>query len=187
MFKRIVRTSTPLLALAVGVAAFPVGWRKGNLRDKKILHINEAVVEQIEQTEDYKNLVADPKNVQYNSSHAFPDQHHKNYVGTGLLFGPNLFEIDPIVFLNEEAGEITSFYHLGDKLVSQDGQIHNGVVSTILDEGLCSAGFPLLPSKKGVTASLSIDFKNQAPPGSTVVLRAKVVEHKRRKVVIEGS
>ncbi|KAK6465086.1 HotDog domain-containing protein [Scheffersomyces coipomensis] len=187
MFKRLVRTSVPLIAFGVGVAAFPVNYRKGNWREKKLLHINESIVNQISSTDEYKALIEDPNTSRYNSSDAFPDQHHKNYVGTGLLFGPDLFEIDPIVFLNEKQGELTSFYHLGDKLISQDGKIHNGIVSTILDEGLCSCGFPLLPSKKGVTASLSIDFKNQAPPGSTVVLRAKVVEAKGRKVVIEGN
>ncbi|KAK6204379.1 HotDog domain-containing protein [Scheffersomyces amazonensis] len=187
MFKRLVRTSVPLVAFGVGVAAFPANWRKGNWREKKLLHINDDVVEKITLSKEYKDLAADPDTSQYSSSETFPNQHHKNYVGTGLLFGPDLFEIDPIVFLNEKKGELTSFYHLGDKLISQDGQVHNGVVSTILDEGLCSCGFPLLPSKKGVTASLSIDFKNQAPPGSTVVLRAKVVEAKGRKVVIEGN
>ncbi|KAK6458037.1 HotDog domain-containing protein [Scheffersomyces xylosifermentans] len=187
MFRRLVRTVTPLVAFGVGIAAFPAEWRKGNWRDKKILHINDSVLQQIQDSEIYKTLLADKNYTQYNTSHAFPDQHHKNYVATGLLFGPNLFEIDPIVFLSEKNGELTSFYHLGDQLISQDGQIHNGVISTILDEGLCSAGFPLLPSKKGVTASLSIDFKNQAPPGSTVVLRAKVLEAKGRKVVIEGT
>ena len=65
-------------------------------------------------------------------------------------------------------------------------QIHNDVVSTILDECLCACGFSKLPSKKGVTAKLSIDFLNQARPESTVVLRAKVTEAKGRKVVIQG-
>lgn len=171
-----------MLAFGVGIAAFPKDWRKGQFGDKKLLVINDSVLEQIRSTDRYKQLVNDPNLKHYNSSHAFPDQHHKNYVNTGLLFGPDLMEIDPIVFLDEKNGELTSFYHLGDKLISQDGQIHNGIVSTILDEGLCSAGFPLLPSKKGVTASLLIDFKNQAPPQSTVVLHAKVKEAKGRKI-----
>ena len=186
MFRSLVRKTTPLLAFGVGIAAFPKDWRKGQFGDKKLLVINDSVLEQIRSTDRYKQLVNDPNLKHYNSSHAFPDQHHKNYVNTGLLFGPDLMEIDPIVFLDEKNGELTSFYHLGDKLISQDGQIHNGIVSTILDEGLCSAGFPKLPSKKGVTASQLIDFKNQAPPQSTVVLHAKVKEAKGRKVVIEG-
>ena len=75
--------------------------------------INDSVLEQIRSTDRYKQLVNDPNLKHYNSSHAFPDQHHKNYVNTGLLFGPDLMEIDPIVFLDEKNGELTSFYHLG--------------------------------------------------------------------------
>lgn len=186
MFKSIFRKTVPLVAFGVGLTAFPKDWRKGQFGDKKLLVINDSVLQQIESSDIYKELSANTNLRMYNSSHKFPDQHHKNYVNTGLLFGPDLMEIDPVVFIDENVGELTSFYHLGDKLISQDGQIHNGVVSTILDEGLCSAGFPLLPSKKGVTAKLLIDFKNQAPPQSTVVLHAKVKEHKGRKVVIEG-
>ncbi|CAK9435786.1 uncharacterized protein LODBEIA_P04720 [Lodderomyces beijingensis] len=187
MFRGLVRKTVPLVAFGVGLAAFPKEWRKGNFNtDKKLIHINNLVLKQIEATDEYQKLISNPDYKKYTSSKAFPEQHHKNYVNTGLLFGPNLMEIDPVVFVNDKTGELTSFYHLGDKLISQDGQIHNGIVSTILDEGLCSAGFPLLPSKKGVTASLSIDFKNQAPPQSTVVLHAKVKEAKGRKVVIEG-
>lgn len=186
MFKGLVRKTIPLVAFGVGIAGFPRDWRAGHPQDTKLLHINEEVLRQIQSTKEYKQLESNKSLRQYNSSNAFPGQHHNNYVGTGLLFGPDLFEIDPIVFIDEEKGELTSFYHLGDKLISQDGQIHNGVVSTILDEGLCAAGFPLLPAKKGVTAKLLIDFKNQAPPQSTVVLRAKVKEAKGRKVVIGG-
>ncbi|QEL62169.1 hypothetical protein SBP28_004180 [Candidozyma auris] len=65
--------------------------------------------------------------------------------------------------------------------------LHNGITATILDEGLCACGFSSLPSKRGVTANLTIDFKNQAQPQSTVVLRAKVAEAKGRKVVIDGT
>ncbi|EMG50757.1 hypothetical protein SBY92_001534 [Candida maltosa Xu316] len=186
MFKSLVRKTTPLIAFGVGLAAFPKEWRKGQFSDRKLLVINDSVLDQIKSTDTFKTLLANPDLKHYNSSNKFPDQHHHNYVNTGLLFGPDMMEIDPIVFIDEKKGELTSFYHLGDKLISQDGQIHNGIVSTILDEGLCSAGFPLLPSKKGVTARLSIDFKNQAPPRSTVVLHAKVKDAKGRKVVIEG-
>lgn len=186
MFKGIVRKTVPLMAFGVGIVVFPQDWKKNKFGEQKLLNINESVLQQIQNTTEYKTLNNDPSYTLHKKSEMFPDQHHNNYIGTGLLFGPDLFEIDPIVFLNEEKGLLTSFYHLGDQLISQDGQIHNGIVSTILDEGLCTCGFPLVPSKKGVTAKLSIDFKNQAPPGSTVVLRANVIEVKGRKAVIEG-
>ncbi|KAG7665930.1 uncharacterized protein J8A68_000553 [[Candida] subhashii] len=123
MFKGLVRKTIPLVAFGVGIAGFPRDWRAGHPQDTKLLHINEEVLRQIQSTKEYKQLESNKSLRQYNSSNAFPGQHHNNYVGTGLLFGPDLFEIDPI---------------------------------------------------------------NQAPPQSTVVLRAKVKEAKGRKVVIGG-
>lgn len=187
MFRAITRISSPFIALGLGFAAFPRDLRKGNFTsERKLTSFNQSVIEQIQTTSEYQKLQSDDSVTMHYSSDAFPSQHHKNSVGSGILFGPNLMEIDPIIFLNREQGQLTGFYHLGLQLVSQDGQIHNGIVSTILDEGLCSCGFPFLPSKKGVTAKLSIDFKNQVPPGSTVILRAKVKETNGRKVIIHG-
>ena len=77
MFRSLVRKTTPLLAFGVGIAAFPKDWRKGQFGDKKLLVINDSVLEQIRSTDRYKQLVNDPNLKHYNSSHAFPDQHHK--------------------------------------------------------------------------------------------------------------
>lgn len=187
MFRTFTRLTVPVVAFGAGFALFPSLWRKGNWQPSKLTHINKSVLETIEASSLYQKLDKDDSTIKYYTSEMFPEQHHKNHVGTGLLFGPNLFEIDPVLFINESKGELTGFYHLGKELISQDGLIHNGVTSTILDEGLCACGFAKLPSKKGVTANLTINFHNQAPPDSTVVLHAKVVEHRGRKVVIEGT
>ncbi|CCE83885.1 Piso0_004481 [Millerozyma farinosa CBS 7064] len=187
MIRGITRLSTTLVALGVGVAAFPAQWRKSSGIDNKLTHINSEVAERLENTSEFQRLEADPNTEKHYSSHVMPEQHRENYVSTGLFFGRQLHELDPIVFLNKKDREMTAFYHLGDKLVAADGKIHNGVVSTILDEGLCRCGFPFLPSGRGVTAKLSLNFRNEAPPQSTLVLRAKVTETKGRKVVINGS
>lgn len=187
LIRTLTRLTTPLAAFGIGFALFPSDWRKGKWAPPKLTTFNAEVMHKLQQSPLYRQLDDDAEIIKYYSSDMFPDQHRKNHVGSGLLFGPDLFEVDPVVFLNEAQGELTAFYHLGGRLISDDGQIHNGVSATILDEGLCSCGFSKLPSKKGVTASLSIDFKNQAPPNSTLVLRAKVVEAKGRKVVIEGT
>ncbi|KAL7665753.1 Thioesterase domain-containing protein [[Candida] zeylanoides] len=186
MLKFAVRLATPLAGLAAGYTMFPREWRKSASRDTRLTTFNTAVLQQLEATAEFERLAAAPQVQRISHSANFPSQHHTNYVGSGLLFGPDLMEIDPVLFANASAGEITSFYHLGSKLASSDGQIHNGIVATILDEGLCMCGFPRLPSKKGVTAKLAIHFDNQAPPNSTVVLRAKVTEAKGRKVTIDG-
>lgn len=185
--RTLTRLTTPFIAFGIGFALYPKEWRKGKISgDRKVSDLNQSLLEQISQTEEFQRVNSNELITKHNSSSLFPVQHLKNHVGSGLLFGPDLFEIDPIIFLDKQEGQLTSFYHLGKKLISQDGKIHNGIVSTILDEGLCSCGFAKLPSKKGVTAKLSIDFKNQAPPNSTVILKGKVTESKGRKVVIDG-
>ena len=186
MFKRITRTTVPLVALAGGFFLFPKEWRKNHQNVYTLNHFNEEAAKKLTESSEYQVLDNNKAFTRMSISHEFPQQHKENHATSGILFGPHLMEVDLIIFINPSDGELVSFFHLGAKLVSHDGQIHNGVVSTILDEGLCACGFSKLPSKKGVTAKLSIDFLNQARPESTVVLRAKVTEAKGRKVVIQG-
>lgn len=187
ILRGVVKVFVPITAFGAGFALFPAEWKKNSWQPAKLTHINTSVLAQIENSPLYKQLDADENVVKHYTSEKIPHQHVPNHVGSGLLFGPHLFEVDPVVFLDEKNGELTAFYHLGSQLVSQDGLLHNGVTATILDEGLCTCGFARLPSKKGVTANLTIDFQNQAQPDSTVVLRAKVTESRGRKVVIEGN
>ncbi|ODV78056.1 uncharacterized protein CANTADRAFT_54891 [Suhomyces tanzawaensis NRRL Y-17324] len=186
MFKGLVRTTVPLVAFGVGLAAFPALWRKSSWNQRKLLHTNDDVVRQIELLDEFQHLAKDANVELTYSSHTFPEQHHLSHVGVALLQGKDLHEIDPIIFVDHVQHQLTGFYHLGNKLVSQDGGIHNGIVATIFDEGMVYCGFPLLPSGRGVTAKLSVDFASQAPPNTTVVLKTRVVEHKGRKVVVEG-
>lgn len=187
MIRFITKLTLPVVALSTGFLFFPKEWRKSSHLDRKLTSFNSNVLEELTKTKEFQKLANDESITKIIKSETFPLQFQSNHVGSGILFGPNLMEIDPVIFISEGTGELTSFYHLGSGLISQDGQIHNGIISTILDEGLCFCGFPKLPSKKGVTAKLSINFENQAPPNSTVVLRAKVIEAKGRKVVIDGS
>ncbi|GME73809.1 unnamed protein product [Ambrosiozyma monospora] len=82
--------------------------------------------------------------------------------------------------------QLFAFFKLGSNLVSHDGKIHNGIITTLLDENLCFCGFPNLPSKRGVTARLTVNYLQKAPPNSNVVLVAQVKSAKGRKVVVEG-
>lgn len=186
-FKTFTRLTSPLVAFGVGFMFFPAEWRRGQWETRKLSFINESAMKHIQNSALYQQLEQDKNNTKTFNSDTFPSQHKKNHIGSGILFGPDLFEVDPILFTNDSEGEVTGFYHLGKRLISQDGLIHNGITATILDEGLCRCGFAQLPSKKGVTANLTIDFHNQAPPDSTVVLRARVESAKGRKVVITGN
>lgn len=172
----------------VGYLSFAKAWpddsRSFNLRPMSAQR--QDILDKIKQTPDFQLLQENDDFFFDTHSSKIPKLHQDNHVSQGLLFGPKHIEIDPLIFINHKNRELEAFYHLGEKLVDVDGNIHNGVVSTILDELLCFCGFPYLPSKRGVTAQLSINFLEQIKPDTSVVLKAKVVEHKGRKVIIDG-
>lgn len=66
------------------------------------------------------------------------------------------------------------------------GIIHGGLLATLLDEGLARCGFSALPNKIGVTANLNINYRNPAPAGSYVVLKAEMTKVEGRKVWVKG-
>lgn len=193
----------PVLGFTAGVATFIKGWpdesdallladpvqpgKVGWLSKQPQSLQRSDILEKIARLPLYQSLMADP-DVRHSSQSAnIPSSHRSYHVGQGQLFGPGKLEIDPLVFLNKDAGEITVFYHLGRDLSNAEGRVHKGVLSLLLDEGLCFCGFPKLPSKRGVTALLSLHFDRDILADSTVVLRAKVSESKGRKCVIEGT
>ena len=145
------------------------------------------ILDKIIQLPLYKRLVSDPKVESLVQGESIPKTHQPNHVAQGLLFGKDRFEIDPLVFRNQEVGTLVGFYHLGKEMCNDKKKIHRGVEALILDEGLCFCGFPSLPHGRGVTASLNLEFVRDIPEDTTVMLRARVVETKGRKCVIEGT
>lgn len=134
----------------------------------------------------FKDVSTDKAFKRVQAAELIPDAHKVNHVGQGLLNGPNHLDIGPLVYINKSKGEMVAFTRLGHGLTGSDGKVHNGIISTLLDELLCFCGFPKLPNKRGVTASLDIEFLKRAEPNSILVLNSKVVNHKGRKCVIEG-
>ncbi|CDR37302.1 CYFA0S01e09428g1_1 [Cyberlindnera fabianii] len=176
-------------SFAIGFASFARAWPEypDPTKDKRALTGQRAdVLESLKSNPQFTKLMGNADFVSDVHSSRIPKPHQNLMVSQGLLFGPNHLEIDPIVFINRKDNELQSFYHLGKDLTSYDGVIHNGVLSTIIDESLTFCGFPLLPSKRGVTAKLAVNFIEHVEPDSTIILKAKVKEHKGRKVVIEG-
>ncbi|CCF59148.1 hypothetical protein KAFR_0G01150 [Kazachstania africana CBS 2517] len=147
----------------------------------------EDILEKIAKLPLYKQLINDPKVTHSVQSETIPHKHIPYHVGQGQLFGPSKLEIDPLIFRNEDEGTLVVFYHLGKGLSNENKKIHKGILSLLLDEGLCYCGFPLLPSKRGVTARLNLNFHEDIPEDSTIILRAKVSEIKGRKCVIDGT
>lgn len=134
-----------------------------------------------------KQLKASSSWLMHRQSEKIPAGHREYHVGQGLLYGSSKLEIDPVVFSNAEEKTLSVIYHLGQNLSNEKGKVHKGVLSLLLDEGLCYCGFPTLPNKRGVTASLEINFEKDVPLDSTIVLNARVVENKGRKCIIEGT
>jgi hypothetical protein len=173
---------------AVGFATFARPWKEDSkeANTRTLEEQRKEILHDIQSSENYKRLINDSDYVHGAHSSRVPKPYRHNFVSQGLFFGPQHLEIDPLVFMNSKENELQAYYHIGEKLCSYDGKIHSGVLSTVIDESLTSCGFPLLPSKRGVTAKLSINFKDHIKPDSTVILKAKVREHKGRKVIIDG-
>ncbi|SSD58739.1 uncharacterized protein SCODWIG_00500 [Saccharomycodes ludwigii] len=113
-----------------------------------------------------------------------PLPHHKYHIGKALLSRKGQIEIDPIITRNSE--EVNAIFHFGSGLINEKGYIHKGIVALAMDEVLCYCGFPHLPSKKGVTAKLDLEYLQDIPSDTTVLLNCKVKEVKGRKCVITG-
>lgn len=171
-----------------GFVAFAKAWPANSIEhnQRKSSEQRQEIIEKLKTNKQFNLLLQNKDATSLTHSSKIPKAHQTNHVSQGLLFGPQHLEIDPIVFINEKNQELHAYYHLGSKLASYDGNIHNGVVSTLLDEFLCYCGFPHLPSKRGVTAKLAIDFKDRVKPDATVLLKARVVEARGRKVIIDG-
>lgn len=182
----------PTLGFGLGVGTFIRAWpNEGSgltLGDDDAGRFQRRdVLKKIENVSQFKRLSADGSYVKTLQSDGIPAAHRPNCVGQGILFGYNKLEIDPIILKSEEKGEIVVFYHLGKDLGNENGKVHKGILSLLLDEALCYCGFPTLPSKRGVTAKLDIHFDNDIPADSTIVLKAHVTQSRGRKCIIDGT
>lgn len=156
--------------------------RKMSERNKETLELFNSV----QKSHVFQDLINDPRYRMLISSDLIPEAHRANHVGLGLMNSPNRLDVGPLVFINEQKGKMYSFVQLGDNMLGSDGKIHNGVISTLMDESLCFCGFPKLPSKRGVTARLTIDYHKKVTPNTMVMLVAKVREVHGRRCTIDG-
>lgn len=172
-------------ALGLGLAMFVRPWPITPLSQRQN-RTQFKLAADLEHNKLYHAITTDKSYKLLDGAALMPDAHRTNHVGQGLLKGPGHLDVGPLVYVSKSQGSMVAFARLGPGLAGDDGKVHNGIVSTLLDELLCLCGFPTLPSKRGVTASLDIDFAAKAEPGSVVVVKGKVVSHKGRKCVIEG-
>lgn len=171
----------PLAGLTLGTAGFLRVWPDVT---HESLQTDPDVVERWQRTRTFRELGVWPHSSRM--SEAIPAAHRANHVGQGLLSNHGRLQNDPLIFRDDERGELAAVYHLGPELGDSNGHVYHGVLSVLLDEALCFCGFPRLPSGRGVTAKLELQFEKPVPAGSLVVLRASVVESRGRKCVIGG-
>ena len=104
----------------------------------------------------------------------------------GTLMGPGKVTVPPVVFAEEGGKSLVSIMHLGNELCGHSGIVHGGLLSVLLDEGLARCCFAALPHNVGMTAKLSINYRNPTPAGSYVVLRATTTKVEGRKAWVEA-
>ena len=113
------------------------------------------------------------------------DDHRKHSLTGGTLTGPGKIPVPPTMFL-QEGKDLMSMSYLGTDLCGHVGIVHGGLLATLCDEGLARCGFSALPNKIGVTASLTVNYRNPCPAGSYVVLKAETTKVEGRKVWVKG-
>lgn len=133
-----------------------------------------------------KQLREDPDVEESRYYDAVPILHRENMLTTGLLAGKGVLTVEPLVFRNTKTGKSYVFYHVGNRMDGHDGIVHGGLLATLMDEGLTRCGFPFLPSKYGVTASLVLNYRSPVRSDSYIVLVSEVEEAKGRKVIVKG-
>ncbi|MDA3837470.1 MAG: PaaI family thioesterase [Candidatus Delongbacteria bacterium] len=62
--------------------------------------------------------------------------------------------------------------------------VHGGIISTLLDEVSIYACRKI--SQKGVTAEIKVKFKKPIPVETELTLQARVVDHKRKLIMVEA-
>jgi acyl-coenzyme A thioesterase PaaI-like protein len=65
--------------------------------------------------------------------------------------------------------------HIGRDVCGQHEFVHDGLLTTIVDESLARCCFPALPNRIGVTANLNIDFLKQIPADSYLLVKVRTI------------
>ena len=112
-------------------------------------------------------------------------QRSHNLTG-GTLMGPGRVVVPPFTWTEQGGKSLVQIQYLGSDLCGHPGIVHGGFLATICDEGLARCCFGALPNKIGMTANLNINYRNPAPAGAFIVLRAETTKVEGRKAWVEG-
>ncbi|GKY94793.1 hypothetical protein MPSEU_000444500 [Mayamaea pseudoterrestris] len=78
---------------------------------------------------------------------------------------------------------VMSIVQLGNNLDGHKGQVHGGILALLIDDTLGYAAIEGLDVPYAVTANLNVNYRAGVPAGSTICIRAVLVERKERKMV----
>nr|GAT49606.1 predicted protein [Mycena chlorophos] len=118
---------------------------------------------------------------------ALPEELRANKLTSGALRGPGKLALLPLARVKRDESEAVIFMHLGRGLCGHDGIIHGGLLATLLDEALGRNAIVNLPSKVGVTATLSIRYRAPTRADQFVVIRTALTSQSGRKALVKGT
>lgn len=122
------------------------------------------------------------------SEDALTQQYHKHNLTGETLFGKDKigYRSSTLFFINAETAYSTTFFHLGSKLSGHNRIVHGGLIATLHDELTCLLAFETLPSKTGVTASLTVNYKKPTYVDSYVLIKCEISKTEGRKRFVTG-
>ncbi|KAL7412755.1 HotDog domain-containing protein [Mrakia frigida] len=159
----------------------PAGPAAESTAGRAVVKETETSLQELAVVKEYRKLVGWYECRPYTT---LPDYAVAHSLTAGTLRGPSKLAIPPIVFAKEDESEALVVVHLGRSLCGHDGIVHGGMVATILDEATGRNALLNLPTKIGVTANLSVNYRAPTKADQFVVIKTKLVERKGRKAVV---
>ncbi|GAA96191.1 uncharacterized protein L969DRAFT_84053 [Mixia osmundae IAM 14324] len=117
----------------------------------------------------------------------FPEAKRIHSLTSGTLRGPGKLAVAPIVFSTADNKQSVMVVHVGRSLCGHDGIVHGGLLATLMDESIARPAILALPSKLGVTANLTINYRSPVFADQFVVVRVNSDKIDGRKSWASGS
>lgn len=133
-----------------------------------------------------QSLRANPDFTESRPHLKIPEAVRQHNLTAGTLAGPGMIVVPPYIFNEKDGKSMVCIFYVGTDLSGHPGIVHGGFLATMLDEGLARCAFPAMPNKVGVTANLSINYRNPTFAGQYLILKATTTKVEGRKAWAEG-
>ncbi|KAJ5887745.1 hypothetical protein N7495_007786 [Penicillium taxi] len=104
----------------------------------------------------------------------------------GTLAGHQKISVPPFIFKDKQNKRCVMIMHLGGNVCSHPGIVHGGLLATLLDESFAWCCTHPFATRVGVTARLSVNYRNPTYANSYIALTSEVVKFEGRKAWLEG-